>query len=110
MESHEDGIKIGDRVVDTISAYRGIVTARCEYADGTVRLLVEAEGIEPKAGTPIEGVWFDEGRLLVMDEEAWVNKRIAFGKAIDRVNESRLEKVVDEEDEEEEGGDERSDE
>lgn len=50
--------KIGFGVEDQVTGYKGVITARAEYADGTRQYRVEA-GIN---GTPVEH-WFDEARL-----------------------------------------------
>lgn len=50
----------GTEVVDSITGYRGIVTARAEYMNGCLKCLVEAK--RGKDGKEIVE-WFDEQRL-----------------------------------------------
>lgn len=56
-------IAIGDYVQDTISGFAGIVTARTEYANGNVKVCVEA--CELDQGKPITEIWLDEYRVEV---------------------------------------------
>jgi hypothetical protein len=58
-------IKLGDRVYDPITTFKGTVTSRTEYLFGCVRVAVE--GIE-KDGKPAER-YFDEQRLLVREDD-----------------------------------------
>lgn len=54
-------IKMGAKVKDSVTDFRGVVTARAEYLTGCRQYLVQ-----PKAdkGKFVEGNWFDEDRLL----------------------------------------------
>ena len=54
-------VKLGDRVVDTLTGFSGVVTARTEYIYGCVQLLVVPR--ELKDGVPSEGQWIDEQRF-----------------------------------------------
>jgi hypothetical protein len=54
-------VKLGERVMDRITKFEGIATARSEYLYGCVRILVEPT--ELKDGKPVEGQWFDEQRV-----------------------------------------------
>ncbi len=53
-------VKLGDRVKDRISGFKGVVTGRTEYLYGCIRLMVEPEGLHD--GKPIDSQWFDEQR------------------------------------------------
>jgi hypothetical protein len=53
-------IKLGAKVTDSITGFTGIVTARCEYLGGSVRVCVEMQ--ELKDGRPAEQ-WFEEHRV-----------------------------------------------
>ena len=60
-------IKLGSRVIDTISGFTGIVTARHEYLYGCVRVTVTPETL--KDGKPIDAEWFDEHQVRVLKEK-----------------------------------------
>jgi len=55
-------IKLGDRVEDTITGFRGVVVARTEWLNGSVRVTVQAEKLWN--GRPIEEVTFEEKSLV----------------------------------------------
>ena len=55
------GIKLGDKVKDSITGFEGLATAITTWANGCVR--VEVTSAELHDGKPIEGQWFDEQRL-----------------------------------------------
>ena len=57
-------IRLGDRVKDSISGFEGIVTARSEYLNGCISLLVSPEKLD-KSGEKIKGIWFDDVQLTV---------------------------------------------
>ena len=54
-------IKLGAKVQDEFTGFKGVVTARTEYLYGCIRVLVQPEGL--KDGVPVEAQWFDEQRL-----------------------------------------------
>ena len=56
-------VNLGEYVVDTISGFAGVVTARTEYLHGNIELCVEA--CELDSGKPIAKVWLDEQRCEV---------------------------------------------
>lgn len=58
-------VKLGDRVKDAISGFKGIVTGRYEYLYGCVRCSVRPEDLA-KDGTPAKSEVFDEGQLQVV--------------------------------------------
>ena len=60
-------IGLGDRVKDEISSFEGIVTARSEYLNGCVSLLVQPESLDE--GKKIKGVWFDDVQLRLVKKE-----------------------------------------
>lgn len=60
-------IKNGSKVKDMITGFEGIVTGRTEYLYGCSRVWIEPEQID-KDGKPIEGAWFDEQRVEVLEE------------------------------------------
>jgi hypothetical protein len=62
-------VRLGDRVKDAISGFKGIVTGRYEYLYGCVRCAVRPEELS-KEGTPAESQTFDEGQLEVVKRAA----------------------------------------
>jgi hypothetical protein len=54
-------VNLGDKVKDNITGFWGIVTARCEYLYGCVRVQVTSKKLDEK-NKEIE-LWFDEQRL-----------------------------------------------
>jgi hypothetical protein len=56
-------IKLGQRVVDQISGFKGVVTASSHYINGCNRYQVTAENIQNNE-VPVSE-WFDEQQLLV---------------------------------------------
>lgn len=56
-------VKLGSRVKDSLTGFKGVAVARTEYLYGCVRVCVEPEAL--KDGKPIDAQWFDEQRLDV---------------------------------------------
>lgn len=54
-------IKLGDKVRDTLTKLKGIVTARCEYITGCIQFEVQPEDLHN--GTIVKAPWIDEMRL-----------------------------------------------
>lgn len=54
-------VKLGDKVKDTVTGFKGIATGRYTFLNGCIRIEVTPE--ELKDGKPIEHVVFDEQRL-----------------------------------------------
>jgi hypothetical protein len=67
-------IRLGDKVLDPLTGFSGIVTSRTEYLFGCVRVAVEASEI--KDGKPVDA-YFDEQRLTVLPESAAETQRRA---------------------------------
>ena len=59
-------INLRDKVKDTVTDFEGMVVARCVYLNGCVRCEVQPRGLD-KDGKIIEGVWIDEGQLVIED-------------------------------------------
>lgn len=53
--------KLGDQVCDSITGFKGIVTARAEYLNGCVR--VEIEAPVDDNGNRRDSAWVDEQRV-----------------------------------------------
>lgn len=66
-------IKLGDRVQDRISKFKGIVGAKSEYLNGCIRFLVEPEGLTSD-GEPISSQWFDDVQLKLVKSAALSRK------------------------------------
>ena len=58
-------IDLGDYVVDTISGFRGVITATTRYLNGNIKHCVET--CELDNGKPITEAWFDQCRLELSD-------------------------------------------
>jgi len=59
-------VKLGAKVLDSISGLTGTVVARTEYLNGCVRVCVDP-GIV-KDGKPVEASWIDEQQLTEESE------------------------------------------
>ncbi len=57
---------LGKKVKDIITGFEGIVTGRAQYITGCDQLLVQPIS---KSGEYIEGRWFDDMRLDVVDDD-----------------------------------------
>lgn len=55
-------MKLGQKVMDTVTGFVGVMTARCVYLHGTTRCMVEAmiDGDAKEA-------WFEESRLVAVE-------------------------------------------
>ena len=62
-------IKLGDRVVDRISGFKGIATARTEYLNGCISILIQSEDLDE--GKKKKGIWFDDVQLDVKRKQAF---------------------------------------
>ena len=56
-------LKLGDKVKDSITGFKGVVIARAEYLNGCITLKVQPPKLK-EDGSPIEADWFDEQRLI----------------------------------------------
>ena len=61
-------IKLGSEVRDIITGFKGIATGRNVFLYGCVRILIEPA--EMYEGKPVEGCWFDEQRIEVIEKKA----------------------------------------
>ena len=57
---------LGEKVVDSISGFMGIATARMESLWGFTKIHVEP--FELRDGVPVEPQWFEEQRLVSLSE------------------------------------------
>lgn len=60
-------IKLGSIVKDALTGFTGRATARVEYEYGCARIFIEPG--ELKDGKPVEGMYFDEQRVEVVEEK-----------------------------------------
>ena len=58
-------IKLGSKVVDSITGFEGIATARHEYLYGCVRITITPDKLHD--GKPVDEQWFDEQRLNLVE-------------------------------------------
>jgi hypothetical protein len=52
-------IALGEKVIDSVTNFAGVVTGRCDYLYGSSQIKVEAMGPDGK----FVSEWFDESRL-----------------------------------------------
>jgi hypothetical protein len=55
-------LKLGERVRDTITGFRGVVIARAEHLHDTPSVRVAPQGLSGN-GHPIDPCWFSESRM-----------------------------------------------
>ena len=55
-------VKLGDKVHDTITDFKGIAIARCVYLNGCIRVEVQPKKLD-KDGKIRESIWIDESQL-----------------------------------------------
>lgn len=60
-------VTLGDRVVDRVTGWSGIITGRLEYLNGCRQFLVKPEHLD-KDGKMVDGIWLDEQYLMVLDK------------------------------------------
>jgi hypothetical protein len=58
--------KLGAKAKDLISGFEGIITARSEFLNGCVRVLIQSEKLS-KEGKPDAGEWIDVQQIKVLD-------------------------------------------
>lgn len=59
-------IKLGFKVKDYITGFTGIAIAKTKYLHGCTQFGVRSQ--ELHEGKPINPVWFDEPRLIIVEE------------------------------------------
>lgn len=57
-------IKLGSHVRDTVTGFFGTCIARAVYTSSNPRVMVQP--VVKDDGTFIEGIWFDEERVIVL--------------------------------------------
>jgi hypothetical protein len=60
-------IILGNNYKDAISDFEGIATARTDYLFECRKILLESK--ELVNGKPVEGIWFDEPRLVEVENK-----------------------------------------
>ncbi len=70
-------VGLGDRVGDLVTNFAGIATARLESLHGHSQILVEAPaGTMDMAPQKGQSEWFDERRLVIIDDAAPLNPAV----------------------------------
>jgi len=65
-------VKLGSEVLDVITGFKGIATARTIYLNGCISICVEGFTLGEKDGEPVRrNVWFDEQRVATVKEEGF---------------------------------------
>jgi len=62
-----DTIVLGQKVTDPITGFTGTATAKTEYIDGNVNVLVEPQGMQ-ESGAPLQSCWINQQRLRIASE------------------------------------------
>lgn len=62
-------ITLGKEVKDRVSGFKGIATAKCEYLNGCVQILVHPK-VDEK-GEMKKGSWIDESQLEEIGPGVW---------------------------------------
>lgn len=57
-------VKLGDKVKDRVTGFKGIAVAKTEWLYGCVRIGVRSQKLN-KDGSPITEQWFDEASVTV---------------------------------------------
>ena len=61
-------VKLGSKVKDMLTGFTGTATGRTEWVFGCSRIFIEPNKLKDD-GAPIEGQWFDEQRVEVVEEK-----------------------------------------
>lgn len=69
-------INLGDKVMDVITGFTGVATARIEYINGCVRYEVQPDKL--KDGKPIEAIWVDSQQLKIVQNNFFLKPIPAF--------------------------------
>ena len=56
-------IKLGDKVKDSVTGFKGIAVGRTEYLHGCIRITIQPEGMN-KEGKTFECETFDEPQVI----------------------------------------------
>ena len=71
-------IKLGDKVKDRISGYKGIATAIAAYLNGCTRVLIEPIKLDDE-GNMLKSLWFDDVQVEVIKEGAFASGKKKIG-------------------------------
>lgn len=71
-------IQLGQRLKDKVTGFEGIASGKAEYLTGCTQWSLQPKVKED--GSFIEGRWFDEGRLVILDEHGIVQSDILADK------------------------------
>ena len=67
-------IKLGSKVKDFITGFKGMAIARCVYLNGCIRIEIQPEELD-KDGKIIEAVWIDESQLTKIMHKVEIGKK-----------------------------------
>ena len=71
------GIKLGDKVEDTITGFKGIAVGCTAWLMGCDRIGVQSQCL--KDGKPVDLVWFDISQLKLVEEAPEQEKKTTGG-------------------------------
>lgn len=66
-------VKLGSKVKDKITGFKGVAVARCVYLEGCVQF--EIEPLQLKDGVPQKSFWLDEPRVILIPKRKELKKR-----------------------------------
>lgn len=72
--------KLGDLAKDSVTGFKGVVVACCEWLHGCARLTLQPQELD-KDGKPRETQTFDSLQLVVVKEKAVAAQQIRTGAA-----------------------------
>lgn len=55
-------VEVGDKVKDSMTGFKGVAVARCEYLNGCVS--IEIQPVKLNNGAMLETKWIDEQQLI----------------------------------------------
>ena len=61
-------VKLGDRVQDIVTGYKGIAVCHMQWLHGCLRIGVQSEAVD-KDGKPVDPIYFDEPQLVVLSPQ-----------------------------------------
>lgn len=68
-------VMLGMQVVDIVSGYEGVATAKTEFLNGCMRICISPPA-DKKTGELKEGVWFDQEQLKVKEANTPARKLV----------------------------------
>lgn len=65
--SNNNKVNLGDKVIDSVTGFQGIVVAETLFLNGCTRIGVQSDKL--KDGLPTDAQWFDAPQLSVLEEK-----------------------------------------